>query len=395
MRINNRLEALDENPFARLNALLGVISPAANVKPIPLSVGEPQNQPPAFLAETIAAYANTWNRYPPVQGTDEFRGAICDWLATRYHLGAARPDPVRHVLALAGTKEGLYLAVQLAVPETKAGGRPIVLLPNPYYQVYWGAAAMSGAEIVPMDAGPETGFLPDFEALPKDVLDRTAFAFLCTPSNPQGAIASKAYLARALEIARRHDFVLAVDECYSEIWDTAPPPGALEVTGGDFSNLLIFHSLSKRSSAAGLRGGFVAGDEMLISRLRTLRGYAGPQIPLPIQAAAAALWRDEAHVDANRAMYRAKIDLAEEIFGKRLGFYRPEGGFFLWLDVGDSEKACAALWREAAVRSLPGAYLAAPDAAGRNPGKPYLRLALVHDDELLAEALDRVVKVLA
>jgi aspartate/methionine/tyrosine aminotransferase len=362
---------------------------------IPLSVGEPQNDPPAFMAEIIAKHAKLWNRYPPYQGTDDFRRAVCEWLNRRYALPATLLDPARHVLALSGTKEALYLAAQLIVPETKGGGRPLVLLPNPYYQVYWGAAAMSGAEIMPLSATSETGFLPDFDALPDDVLDRTAAVYLCTPSNPQGAIASKAYLANALAKARAHDFVLIVDECYSEIYDRDPPPGALEIAGDRLDNLLIFHSLSKRSSAAGLRVGFVAGDERLIERFRVLRGYAGPQIPLPIQAAASALYRDEVHVDANRAMYRRKIDIAQDIFGNRLGFYRPEGGFFLWLDVGDSEEACLRLWREAGVRSLPGAYLAVPDATGHHPGERYLRLALVHEDAILSEALGRVARLLS
>jgi N-succinyldiaminopimelate aminotransferase len=398
LKINERLEALGGNPFARLHELLAPVAPRANLAPLMLSVGEPQHQPPAFMAETIAAHADSWNRYPPPQGTDEFRAAAVDWLTRRFALKPETLDPARHILSLSGTKEGLYLTTHMTVPSSKAGGRPVVLMPNPYYQVYWGAAAMSGAEILPLSATAETGFLPDFDRVPADVLDRTAIAFLCTPANPQGAIADRAYLTRALTLARQHDFVLVVDECYSEIWDKAPPPGALEAAealGGGLDNLLIFHSLSKRSNAAGLRAGFVAGDERLIERFRTLRGYAGPQLPLPVQAAAATLWRDEAHVEENRALYRRKIDLAESILGDRFGFYRPAGGFFLWLDVGDSERACAALWREAALRTLPGAYLATEDARGVNPGIPYLRLALVHDEAIVAEALERLVRVLS
>jgi N-succinyldiaminopimelate aminotransferase len=398
LRINQRLETLGSNPFARLAALLAPISPPDGLSRLALSVGEPQHQPPAFMAAVIAAEGGNWNRYPPVEGTEDFRRAVVQWLTRRFKLSAGLLDPNRHVLALSGTKEGLYLATEMAVPDTKAGGRPVVLVPNPYYQVYWGAGAMSGAEVWPLSATPETGFLPDFDAVPKAVLERTAFAFLCTPANPQGAIASLDYLKRALELARAYDFVLAVDECYSEIWDRAAPTGALEAAealGGSLDNLLIFHSLSKRSNAAGLRAGFVAGDERLIRRFLTLRSYGAAQLPLPVQAAAAALWRDEAHVEENRARYRSKIDVAERILGNRFGFYRPAGGFFLWLDVGDSEQACAALWREAALRTLPGAYLAVADEVGANPGTNYLRLALVHDDAIVAEALSRLAQVLS
>ena len=224
-----------------------------------------------------------------------------------------------------------------------------------------------------------------------------SLAFLCTPANPQGAIASLDYLKDAIRLARRHDFVLVVDECYSEIYDRDPPPGALEAAQAldeGLDNLLVFHSLSKRSNCAGLRAGFVAGDERLIRRFFTLRSYGGSQMPLPIQAAAAALWRDETHVIENRALYRSKIDTAERVLDGRFGFYRPEGGFFLWLEVGDSEAAALALWRDAGVKSVPGIYLGAEDAAGHNPGAGYLRLALVHDDATVAEALERMVRVL-
>jgi aspartate/methionine/tyrosine aminotransferase len=229
------------------------------------------------------------------------------------------------------------------------------------------------------------------------VLERTALAFLCSPANPQGAVASLDYLKTALSLARRYGFVLVVDECYSEIYDRDPPVGALEAAaalGQGLDNLLVFHSLSKRSSAAGLRAGFVAGDEALIRRFFTLRSYGGSQMPLPIQAAAAALWRDEAHVVENRLLYRSKIDTAQRILGDRFGFYRPAGGFFLWLEVGDSEQAALTLWREAAVKVLPGQYLGAEDADGDNPGAKYLRLALVHPDPIVAEALERLAAVL-
>ncbi|MEA2754525.1 MAG: N-succinyldiaminopimelate aminotransferase [Aliidongia sp.] len=398
MAINERLDELGDNPFTRLNALLKDVVPRGNERPLILSVGEPQHAPPGWVAEIVAARAGDWNRYPPIQGSEEFRGAACNWLARRYGLAPGFVDPDRHLLALCGTKEGLYLAAELAVPAVKSGRRPAVLLPNPLYLTYRGAGVMAGAEIVPLPAGRATGFLPDLGAVDGDLLDRTALVFLCSPANPQGAIAGLDYLKHAIRLARRHDFVLIVDECYSEIYDRDPPPGALEAAqalGGGLDNLLVFHSLSKRSNGAGLRAGFVAGDERLIRRFFTLRSYGGSQMPLPIQAAAAALWRDEGHVVENRALYRAKIDIAERVLGTRFGFYRPAGGFFLWLDVGaDDEAAALALWRECGVKAVPGSYLGTADAEGQNPGAGYLRLALVHDDETVADALERVVRIL-
>jgi N-succinyldiaminopimelate aminotransferase len=392
----SRLDRLDTYPFAQLASLLAEVTPRANERPILMSVGEPQHQPPPLLAETVARNAELWNRYPPMAGTPELRAAAAGWLARRYGLPAGMIEPERHLLALSGTKEGLFLAALAVVPEEKRGRRPAVLVPNPYYLVYAGAAAVSGADIVYLDATPETGFLPDLEALDEATLERTAALYLCSPANPQGAIASLAYLKRAIGLARAHDFVLVADECYAEIYDSEKPPGALEACralGGSLDNVLVFHSLSKRSSAAGLRVGFVAGDPRLVARFAHLRNYGGCQVPLPLQAAAAALWQDEAHVEANRALYRSKFDVAERVLGGRFGFYRPPGGFFLWLDVGDGEEAARRLWREAAIRVLPGGYTA-HETNGRNPGARYIRLALVHDDDTIAAALERLRRVL-
>lgn len=394
--INSRLARLADNPFARLGALLADIRPRVNAAPVMMSVGEPQHETPALAARILAESASLWNRYPPMQGTPEYRAACAAWLERRYHLPAQMITAERHVLALNGTKEGLFQVGLLAVPDTKAGKTPVVLLPNPHYLVYTGAPVMAGAEVVALDATTETGFLPDLDAIPADHLERCALFYLCTPANPQGAVASRAYLEKAIKLARDWDFILAVDECYCEIYDAAPPSGALEAAlalGGDLRNLLVFHSLSKRSNAAGMRCGFVAGDADLIARFQHLRSYGGAQVPLPLQLAATALWQDEAHVEANRALYRRKFDIAEARLAGRLGFYRPPGGFFLWLDVGDGEQAAKLLWREAAVRALPGGYIARDQQSG-NPGRRYIRLALVHDDATVASGLDRLSQVL-
>lgn len=397
MPLNPQLDTLSDYPFEALRTLLNPVSPVVNDPPILMSLGEPQHQPPALLTETLAAHAYEWNKYPPMAGTPELRQAIVDWLARRYRLLAGALHPDKHVVTLAGTKEGLYLFSSLVVPRHKAGARPVVLVPNPYYLVYNGAATMAGADAVFLDATRDNAFMPDLAAIPRETLERTALFYLCSPANPQGTIASLDYLKQAIALARRYDFVLAVDECYAEIWDRAPPPGALEACaalGAGFDNVVVFHSLSKRSSAAGLRSGFVAGDPALIGHFRHLRDYGGCQVPLPIQAAATALWRDEAHVEENRARYRRKFDIAEAAIGGRFGFYRPEGGFFLWLDVGDGEAAALRLWRDAAVRVLPGGYTARAAEGRDNPGGRYIRLAIVHDEATLEAAFARIRRVL-
>ena len=280
---------------------------------------------------------------------------------------------------------------------TPANGRTAVLMPDPVYAVYYGGALMAGADPVLLPASRETGFLPDLEAVPRALLERTSLCYLCSPANPQGAVADLDYLRAAVRLARRYGFALAVDECYSELWHEAPPPGALQAAlaeNGNLDHVLVFHSLSKRSSAPGLRSGFVAGDAAVLARLLRLRAYASPVQPLPLMAAATALWRDETHVAQNRAQYRAKLELAEERLRSRFGFYRPPAGFFLWLDVGDGEAACRRLWTESGVRTLPGGYLSL-GASDTNSGARYLRVALVEPLEQIGAALDRLATVLA
>jgi len=395
--INPRLDRLADNPFAKLRELFEGVQPRSNEPILPWAVGEPQHVPPPMLARILAEKAELWNRYPPPAGTPECRAACAAWLTQRYRLPLGMVTGEHNVLIINGTKEALFLCPQMAVPQEKAGRVPTVLMPNPYYNVYNGAGTLAGAEPVYLDCTRETGFLPDLDAIPEPVLARCALFYLCSPANPQGVIADLAYLEKAIALARAYDFVLAVDECYCEIYDQAPPPGALEACaaiGDGFDRVLVFHSLSKRSNAAGLRCGFVAGDARLIERFAHLRTYAGAQVPLPVQEAAIALWGEEAHVGANRALYRRKFDIAERMLQGRFGFYRPAGGFFLWLDVGDGERAALTLWREAALRSLPGAYTARTNPGCENPGKRYVRLALVHDDATIAAGLERLLRVL-
>ena len=396
--LNPRLEALSDYMFRRLAQLLEGVEPAASHAPIDLSIGQPMHAVPPLLTETLHAHDHLWGRYPPVNGTCEFREAAVAWLSRRYHLPPGALEPDRHVLPCVGTKEALFMATQAVVPERKAGRTPAVLLPNPFYNVYLGAAAIAGAEPVLLSVSAATGHLPQLEDLEPELLERTAAFYLCSPANPQGVAADLGYLQRAIELARRYDFALLVDECYAEIYARRAPVGALEAAAaldGGFDKVLVFHSLSKRSSAAGLRSGFVAGDPAILAALARLRSYGAAVQPLPILAAATALWQDEEHVIANRALYQAKFDLVARCLGGIFDYVRPDGGFFLWLDVGDGEAMTRRLWAEAAVKVLPGAYLGRPDASGRNPGHRAIRVALVHDLETTEVALSRLVERLA
>ncbi len=392
---NERLDQLPAYPFPRLAALLDGIEPGQS--PLVMSIGEPQHEPPAMITEAMVKHASLWHKYPPGSGTPELRDAIKNWLDRRYNLPTDMIDRDDHVLPVAGTREALYLIATTVIPQDQKGPKPKVLLPNPFYQVYCGAAVLNDAEMVPLAAGPETNFLPDLDQIDTETLDACRLLFLCSPANPQGAIASRDYLERIIGLARKHDFVLAMDECYADIYDKKAPVGALEICaaqGGNMDNVLVFHSLSKRSSAPGLRSGFVAGDAKIVKRFTALRSYCSATIPMPVMVASTALWNDDAHAEENRDLYRAKIDIAEDVFGNRFGFYRPPGGFFLWLDVGDDEAATKKIWKEAGVKVIPGSYLSITDANGNNPGKQFIRIALVHDLETTRDGLTRIAAAL-
>ncbi|HET6521245.1 MAG TPA: aminotransferase class I/II-fold pyridoxal phosphate-dependent enzyme [Geminicoccaceae bacterium] len=392
MMLNPILDRLSDYPFPRLTRLLAGESPPDGVTPVDLSIGEPRHLVPELLARTVAAHAHLWNRYPPVEGTAEFRAAVADWLRRRYGLPERAIDADAQIIPVAGTKEALFMLAAV-VADAGRRPRPAVLMPNPFYNVYLGGALLAGAEPVLLPVTRATRFLPDLDALPAGLLERTAALYLCSPANPQGMAADLDYLRRAVALARRHGFLLVLDECYAELYGDAPPPGGLEAAfelDGSLDHVVVFHSLSKRSSAAGLRSGFVAGDRRVIAAFTHLRRYGAAVQPLPLLAAATALWRDEEHVVANRALYQEKFDLAGRLLGNRYGFYRPDGGFFLWLEVGDGEAAAVRLWREAGLRVLPGGYIGRPDpASGVNPGDPYVRVALVHDPATTEAALRR------
>lgn len=373
MQFPERFANLPEYAFPRLRKLLDAHAPGDT--PIAMTIGEPRHPIPDFVAPILAAHVGEFGVYPPNDGTPELLAAMSGWITRRYGVDL---DADR-LMVLNGTREGLFNAAIALCPEVKSGKKPAILMPNPFFQVYAVAALTVGAEPVYVTAGPATGYLPDYAALPTDVLDRTAIAYICSPANPQGAVASADYLANLLRLAEKHDFCVFADECYSEIWHDSPPPGILSIArdiGADPERAFAFHSLSKRSNLPGLRSGFVAGGRDGIARLRQLRAFAGAPVPVPIQRVAQAAWADEAHVDASRAMYHEKFRLADTVFSAMQSYQRPEGGFFLWLPVEDGETAALKLWRETGVRVLPGAYLSR-DVAGHNPGKPYIRVALV------------------
>lgn len=377
MAFPERFSNLPEYAFPRLRKLLDVHAPGAD--PIAMTIGEPRHPMPGFVADTLAAHVAEFAVYPPNDGSPELLAAVSGWLKGRYRADVA---PER-IMALNGTREGLFNAAIALCPENKNGQRPVVLIPNPFYQVYAVAALTVGAEPLFVPATEDTGFLPDYASLPASVLDRVAIAYLCSPANPQGAVASRAYLSTLLKLAEKHDFRIFADECYSEIWRDVAPPGALEVAhdeGHDPERVVIFHSLSKRSNLPGLRSGFCVGGPESMRRIRQLRSYAGAPLPLPIQRVSERAWGDETHVAENRVLYNEKFADAERIFAGINGYRTPEGGFFLWLPVEDGEAAALKLWRETGVRVLPGAYLSR-EVDGFNPGKGYIRVALVAPKE--------------
>ncbi|MFT6682941.1 MAG: aspartate/methionine/tyrosine aminotransferase [Loktanella salsilacus] len=372
MEYPKRFANLPVATWPRLRGLLDAVQPGGD--PINMTIGDPQHPMPPFLADAMAAQIAGFGGYPNNDGAPALLDAISRWLNRRYGVTVATNE----IMALNGTREGLYNASMALCPEVKNGQTPVILTPNPFYQVYAVAALSVGAEPVYLPATADTGHLPDFDAVPADVLDRTAIAYICSPANPQGAVATEDYWRNLITLAEKHDFKIFADECYSEIYRGIPPVGALQVAqamGADPERVVIFHSLSKRSNLAGLRSGFCASGPKNIAAIRALRAYAGAPLPGPIQAVSALVWDDEDHVIASRALYAEKFDIADRIFGNVPGYTSPEAGFFLWLPVPDGEEAALTLWSQTGVRTLPGAYLSR-DVSGFNPGAGFIRVAL-------------------
>ncbi|ADH90688.1 aminotransferase class I and II [Ancylobacter novellus DSM 506] len=386
------------SPFVRLTELLAGITPG---KPaLSLAVGEPRHAMPDFVGGVLAAHLDGFGRYPAGKGLPEFRRAAGEWFSRRYTLPRAL-DPEREVLVLNGSREGLFFAALMArrliSPKKRAlmgKSEPAVLLPNPFYAAYGAGAEAAGCESVDLPLPPGGGWLPDLDALTPDLLDRAIAIYFASPANPQGTIAPRAYLERLVALCRAHEVMVFADECYSEIWlGEEPPTGVLEVAGGDFEGVVAFNSLSKRSSLPGLRCGFCAGDARFIEAFGEFRNVAAPQVPEPLQWVGIAALADEAHVSASRDLYKAKFDVADAVLSGRFGYERPDGGFFLWLDVasvGGGEEAAKKLWQREGLRTVPGGYLCRSGADGRNPGADYLRIALVQDLATTQAALPRL-----
>ena len=374
-----RFDALPTATWPRLRALLDGHVPGGGI--INMTIGEPKHPFPGWVGPTLIEAIAEFNSYPDNNGTPELRKSIGGFLNRRYGVNM---DIDSQLMVLNGTREGLFNAV-VALCQTDSN----ILIPNPFYQVYTVAAMAIGAQPVYLPASMKSGFLPDLDALTSAELNKTSAFFLCSPSNPQGAVASVDYWMRLIALAETYDFKIFADECYSEIYRHSPPPGALEVSaqmGADPERVVAFHSLSKRSNLPGLRSGFVASGAKNIARIKQLRAYSGCPVAGPIQHVSAQVWADEDHVVANRQLYCGKFEAADHIFANIQSYNSPEAGFFLWLPVEDDEVAALKLWTETGVRVLPGSYLGQV-ANEQNPGSGYIRVALVAPKEEMQRGL--------
>ena len=410
----DRQKLQEFHPFTRLRTLLEDIPTGRSCledgQVINLSIGEPQTQPPAFVAEEIEKAAKGWSKYPLSKGTPDYLAACAHWLGQRYKLPESFINPTKHILAVPGTREGLFMTALTVLSSPKKDSEaPVFLTPNPCYHVYTGAAAAAAAEVVTVSATKESGYPPDYTTVPEEILKRTELCVLCSPSNPEGAVAEPQRIKNLISLARKHDFVVVFDECYAEIYTDTAPRSALEIaremeaesdaaknnTQHDpLANVLVFHSLSKRSSAAGLRCGFIAGDEKWISMINTTCQVGGAGVPIPVQAAGTRLWQDEEHVNINRALYQQNFDLAQKILGPSLSVEIPAGGFCLWLNVGNGIEVTKKLWKDAGIRVMPGAFMSHANNDGVTPGDRYIRLALVYDPSFMEKAFISIRNIL-
>jgi N-succinyldiaminopimelate aminotransferase len=391
--VNPRLDRLHPYPFERLARLKSGVTPPAGLAHIAMSIGEPRHTPPAFVLDTLRANLHRLDSYPVTAGLPEFRASAARWLQRRFQLPVGSVNPETMVLPVNGTREALFSIVQAVVDDQK---QPLVAMPNPFYQIYEGAALLAGAEPRFLNTTSATRYVPDLDAVDEHAWRRCQLLFLCSPGNPSGAVLRLDFLRRALELAERYDFLVAADECYSEIYpeEGSPPPGLLQAAiaaGHDaFQRCVVFHSLSKRSSVPGLRSGFVAGDPQVISRFLLYRTYHGSAMAVPTQLASITAWDNDEHVATNRRLYQEKFDKVIPILSGVLHVERPEGGFYLWTDVGgDDERFTRDLFATQNVTVLPGSYLARLHE-GVNPGSGRVRISLVPNVAQCVEAAERI-----
>ncbi|MEC4874479.1 succinyldiaminopimelate transaminase [Pseudomonas sp. NC26] len=391
--MNHALTQLQPYPFEKLRALLGSVKPAADKRAIALSIGEPKHESPAFVAQAMADNLDKLAVYPSTLGLPALRQAIGQWCERRFGVPAGWLDAERHILPVNGTREALFAFTQAVVNRADDG---LVVSPNPFYQIYEGAALLAGATPHYLPCLENNGFNPDFDAVTADVWKRCQILFLCSPGNPTGALVPMETLKKLIALADEHDFVIAADECYSELYfdEDAPPPGLLsacaELGRSDFKRCVVFHSLSKRSNLPGLRSGFVAGDAQIIKPFLLYRTYHGCAMPVQTQLASIAAWQDEAHVRENRDQYRAKYDAVLDILQPVMDVQRPDGSFYLWAKVpgGDAEFT-RDLFEAQHVTVVPGSYLSR-EVDGVNPGAGRVRMALVAPLAECIEAAERI-----
>jgi N-succinyldiaminopimelate aminotransferase len=394
--MNTDLSKLHPYPFERLADLKSGIHPPAHLSHISLSIGEPKHPAPDFVKQTLIDNIESIDRYPTTRGTSELRQAISAWLEKRFDLKLGSIDYDTQVLPVCGTREAIFAFTQASISRDDMGALPLVVTPNPFYQIYEGAAILAGAQPYYLDCNPTEGFIPDLSAVPIEAWERCQLLQLCSPGNPTGAVMSLAQMQLAIELADRYDFIVASDECYSEVYlnESAPPPGLLQACEqlgrNDYSRCVVFHSLSKRSNLPGLRSGFVAGDKTLIQSFFSYRTYHGCSMSLPVQKASIAAWQDESHTIKNRALYRDKFNAVTEILTTCMDFPDPQASFYLWpkTPIDDIDFA-QQLFAQQNVTLLPGQFLSRP-GADVNPGQNRVRMALVASTEECIEAALRI-----
>lgn len=392
--MNSHLKHLHPYPFERLNQLKAGAVPPAHLKHIPLSIGEPKHPSPEFVKQVMSNSIDKLAQYPTTKGGIELRQTIARWLEKRFNLGTDSIDPDQHVLPVTGTREALFAFTQAVVNNDMDA--PVVVSPNPFYQIYEGAAILAGAEPYYLDCVPEQGFIPDLTTVPEAIWQRCQLLQVCTPGNPTGAVMSIEQLQQAIALADKYDFIIASDECYSEVYfdEQTPPPGLLQACEQmgrrGYSRCVVFHSLSKRSNLPGLRSGFIAGDATILKDFLSYRTYHGCAMSLPVQDASAAAWNDEQHVVDNRTMYREKFAAVTDILADVLDFPQPHASFYLWPQTPiDDREFALGLFAQQNVTILPGQYLSRDSATG-NPGKNRVRMALVASTEECIEAALRI-----
>ena len=392
--MNKDLDRLHRYPFERLAELKQGLQPPHHLDHIALSIGEPQHPAPHFVIENLIAHLHQLSSYPSTKGSQQLREAIAGWLSRRFDMSPGLIDPETNLLPVSGTREALFAIAQAVVDRSAA--QPLVFMPNPFYQIYEGAALLAGASPLYLDCLPDNGFLPDLDRVDAAKWSRCQLIYICTPGNPTGAVMPREYLERLIELAQRYDFVIASDECYSEIYfdEQTPPPGLLGVAadmGNDrFDRCLAFHSLSKRSNLPGLRSGFVAGDARILEKFLLYRTYHGCALPSATQTASTAAWSDENHVVENRGRYRQKFEQVLALLSDTLAPQKPQAGFYLWAStpVSDTEFA-ARLYAEQNVTVLPGRFLSR-DHDGGDPGENRVRMALVAPLDECLDAAKRI-----